>query len=120
MNFPTKKYSIIYADPPWEYKESGSGNRVVHSKYPTMSLYEIKNLPVKPISKDTHCVLMSPIQEHSKKPREIRDLIIKSVGDLPRIELFARQKVDGWDAWGNEVEYNLFNQETKAVANDHV
>jgi N6-adenosine-specific RNA methylase IME4 len=29
--------------------------------------------------------------------------IIELVGDLPRIELFARQKTEGWDAWGNEV-----------------
>jgi len=25
------------------------------------------------------------------------------MGDLPRIELFARQKTEGWDVWGNEV-----------------
>ena len=25
------------------------------------------------------------------------------LGDIPRIELFARQRVNGWDAWGNEV-----------------
>lgn len=24
--------------------------------------------------------------------------------DMPRIELFARQKTDGWDCWGNEVD----------------
>jgi len=24
--------------------------------------------------------------------------------DLPRIELFARQKTEGWDVWGNEVD----------------
>ena len=29
--------------------------------------------------------------------------VISLVGDLPKIELFARQKTDGWDAWGNEV-----------------
>lgn len=29
-----------------------------------------------------------------------------SLGDLPRIELFAREKVEGWDSWGNEVEQN--------------
>lgn len=44
-----------------------------------------------------------PIEQHSKKPDEFRNLIIELCGDLPRIELFARQKVDGWDAWGNEV-----------------
>ena len=40
---------------------------------------------------------------HSKKPEEIRVRIKEFCGDLPRIELFARQKTDGWDAWGNEV-----------------
>ena len=33
----------------------------------------------------------------------IRDKIIEMFGDLPRIELFARQKTEGWDVWGNEV-----------------
>jgi len=28
-------------------------------------------------------------------------------GNLPRIELFARRKVDGWDCWGNEVESDI-------------
>ena len=30
-------------------------------------------------------------------------MIINCSGDLPRIELFARQKTPGWDVWGNEV-----------------
>jgi Transcriptional activator, adenine-specific DNA methyltransferase len=46
---------------------------------------------------------VSTIREHSRKPDEIRDSIIELVGDLPRIELFARDKFDGWDCWGNEV-----------------
>ena len=29
------------------------------------------------------------------------------MGDLPRIELFARQQSPGWDVWGNEVESSL-------------
>ena len=44
-----------------------------------------------------------PVEQHSKKPNEFRNLIIELCGDLPRIELFARQKVNGWDCWGNEV-----------------
>lgn len=43
------------------------------------------------------------VEEHSKKPDEIRKKIITLIGDLPRIELFARQKTVGWDAWGDEV-----------------
>ena len=42
-------------------------------------------------------------REHSRKPDIVRTYITKMCGDLPRIELFARQKVQGWDTWGNEV-----------------
>lgn len=48
-------------------------------------------------------LVFAPRSKHSKKPDIVRDRIIELVGDLPRIELFARQKVDGWDSWGNEV-----------------
>ena len=47
--------------------------------------------------------MFSPLQEHSKKPDLVRNKIIELVGDMPRIELFARQPVAGWDCWGNEV-----------------
>lgn len=48
-----KKYNIIYADPPWEYKESGSGSRVVKSHYPTMEIEQIKKLPIPKIAEET-------------------------------------------------------------------
>lgn len=48
-----------------------------------------------------------PVQQHSKKPDEFRTLITNLVGDLPRIELFARNKTEGWDVWGNEVESDI-------------
>jgi len=40
---------------------------------------------------------------HSEKPADVRDRLVQLVGDVPRIELFARQRADGWDAWGNEI-----------------
>lgn len=46
-------------------------------------------------------------QRHSTKPQFARDLIIRTSGDLPRVELFARQKAIGWDSWGNEVESDI-------------
>ncbi len=61
----------------------------------------------KRVSSKVHQVIMSHIEEHSKKPAETRDRIVELMGDLPRIELFARQKVPGWDAWGNEVESDV-------------
>lgn len=52
---------------------------------------------------DVHQVLLSPIEQHSKKPDEIRNRIVQLMGDVPRVELFARQAPSGWDVWGNEV-----------------
>lgn len=58
-------------------------------------------------SASVHSVVYAPISVHSRKPKEIRTKILQLVGDLPRVELFARQKADGWDAWGNEVESDI-------------
>ena len=172
-----KKYNIIYADPPWSYKDKAlSGNRGACCKYPVMSIDDICKLPVsdiadkdcilfmwvtmpklneclkvikawgfeyktsaftwikknkksdslfmgmgrwtranaeicllatkgkiKRISASVHSVILSKIEEHSKKPNEARKRIVQLCGDIPRIELFARQYADGWDCWGNEV-----------------
>ena len=49
-------------------------------------------------------VVLSPLREHSRKPDEIRNSIVELLGDIPRIELFARQTVNGWDCWGNETK----------------
>lgn len=175
VKFPDKKYSVIYADPPWRYSDRGcNGNAESH--YPTMKIQDLKNLPVNKIA-DKDCVLflwatypmlkeaielieawgfkyktigfqwvkqnksgngfffglgrwtrgntepcliavngkpkridnsisqlvISPIGRHSAKPAEVRKRIVKLIGDVPRIELFAREKAEGWDAWGNEI-----------------
>ena len=63
----------------------------------------------KPIrfSKSVHQIIMSPVEQHSKKPDIVRHKIVELAGDLPRIELFARQKTPGWDVWGNEVDCDI-------------
>lgn len=178
--FPGKKYNIIYADPPWSYRDKRDkhpricGGAAVH--YPTMSLANIKALPVGDIAHHdcmlflwatfpnltealevisswgftyktlgfswiktnkkngqpffgighytkSNCevcllaikgkpkvesnfvssVVVAPRQGHSQKPAIVREKIIELCGDLPRIELFARERVLGWDCWGNEV-----------------
>lgn len=174
-----KKYSIIYADPPWTYKASGgkkSARGLAKQHYNTMSLEDIMMLPVqeivadncalflwttlpkipeaikvieawgfsyfsaafvwvkrgrtgkdavgmgywtranpeicllafkgrmKPQRHDIRQLLYAPARKHSEKPGEARDKIVQLVGDLPRIELFARQRAPGWDAWGDEVD----------------
>lgn len=174
-----KKYSIIYADPPWRYERNGVQG-AAEKHYPTMSIDELCRLPVSELSeKDSilflwatfpqlrealrvikawgfeyksvafvwlklnksgkgwfyglgfwtrgnseicliatkghpkrksnrvHQFIISPLRGHSQKPDEARDKIIELVGDLPRIELFAREKADGWDVWGNEVDCDI-------------
>lgn len=53
--------------------------------------------------------LIHPRGEHSEKPAEARNRIVRLLGDLPRAELFAREKPENWDNFGNEpgVNYNL-------------
>lgn len=60
---------------------------------------------------NVRALIQSQRQEHSKKPIEVKERIIELVGDLPRIELFAREKTHGFDVWGNEVacDINLNN-----------
>ena len=48
-------------------------------------------------------LIQTPIEGHSKKPAIVREKIVELMGDIPRIELFARQEIQGWDCWGNEV-----------------
>ena len=173
-----KKYNIIYADPPWNFKtysEKGKQKKSAECHYRCMNIDNIYDLPInqiaadncilflwvtfpllkqgletiekwgftyktigfnwikqnkksdslfwglgywtranseicllatkgkpKRISKSVHSVIISKIREHSRKPDEVRDKILELCGDMPRIELFARQSVDGWDCWGLE------------------
>lgn len=57
----------------------------------------------KVVSRSVRQVCDARIMEHSKKPEEIRNRIVELFGNVPRIELFARQRVPGWDAWGNQI-----------------
>lgn len=176
LEFPTKRYSVIYADPPWQYAAwSGKKTRTADSHYPVMSLAEIAALDVGSIARK-NCALFLwvtnpflPVAfmlfdawkftyktvafvwvktyvsgkfyfgmghstrsgaevcllamrgalqrksasvrqvrlahnvEHSRKPLEFGDDIVELYGNVKRIELFARSRVKGWDAWGNQV-----------------
>ena len=182
-----KKYDIIYADPPWAYRNMGNIQATANSHYSTMKQEDIEALPIGQLAKSNSILFMwatfpkmqealntikawgfeyktiafawqkltksnTPItfmgaytmksgielcllatkgkeahklvkkhnvraliqsqrQEHSKKPIEVKERIIELVGDLPRIELFAREKTHGFDVWGNEVacDINLNN-----------
>ncbi|MDD4989109.1 MAG: MT-A70 family methyltransferase [Candidatus Pacebacteria bacterium] len=59
------------------------------------------------VSNRVSSVVFAPRQEHSRKPDEVRERIVALCGNRPRIELFARERVFGWDAWGNEVKSDI-------------
>ncbi len=52
---------------------------------------------------DIHSVVEAKIRGHSQKPLLIYEHIERLVGEVPKIELFARDKREGWDTWGNQV-----------------
>jgi len=67
------------------------------------AIIAVKGKP-KRVSGGVRAVRTAKILAHSEKPAEFHDDIVKLCGDVPRIELFARRSVEGWDCWGNEVD----------------
>jgi N6-adenosine-specific RNA methylase IME4 len=49
-------------------------------------------------------VITAPVARHSSKPFVMHEMIEEMFPHLPRIELFARERFEGWDAWGNELQ----------------
>ncbi len=71
-----------------------------------MCLIATKGKP-KRINAGVRSVVQSEILAHSRKPNIFRKKIIELMGDLPRIELFAREQNEGFDVWGNQVENSI-------------
>jgi len=71
---------------------------------PEIVLLGTRGKGVPRISASIRNLQIHKIAEHSRKPNAIRKEIIKLYGDLPRIELFAREQREGFDVWGNETD----------------
>ena len=56
---------------------------------------------------NVHQIIEAPFEGHSKKPDETRKRIVELLGDVPRLEMFARQRAEGWDTWGNEAPEDM-------------
>lgn len=56
------------------------------------------------VNKGVRQVVSSTLRGHSQKPDLVRERIVDLFGDLPRLELFAREKIEGWQAVGNEID----------------
>lgn len=61
MNFPNKKYAVVYADPPWSYRQHGTGPKSrgnAEQHYHTMTVEDICALPVRQLAgggRDVRC-----------------------------------------------------------------
>jgi site-specific DNA-methyltransferase (adenine-specific) len=94
----------------WNKKEK-SGIQVCYCGMWTMKGTELcflatRNHPKK-VKNNVRQLVEAERKGHSIKPDEVRNRIVTLMGDLPRIELFARQKTEGWDVWGNEVKSDI-------------
>lgn len=61
----------------------------------------------KRVARNVKQIVVAPRRRHSAKPPEVRDRIVRLMGDVPRIELFARESTPGWHCWGHEVVGNI-------------
>ncbi len=62
---------------------------------------------VETLEQDDDRILYSPNEGHSTKPSEVRDRIVHLMGDVPRLEMFARTRVPGWDAFGDQIDSDV-------------
>lgn len=66
---------------------------------------------LRPVAKDErgkiHSVFTEQVKRHSQKPEIAYQIIERLYPEVDRLELFARNKRDGWDVWGNEVESDI-------------
>lgn len=64
-------------------------------------LLAVKGHP-KRVARNVKQLVVAERTVHSRKPPEVRNRIVELMGDVPRIELFAREAPEGWDIWGKE------------------
>lgn len=94
-------------------KKYASGSTCVNFAPHTLKSTEICLLGIKGSmgklkkSNNVRQLIEAERKEHSKKPNEARERINELYGDVPKIELFARMRSGGWDAWGNEVNNSI-------------
>jgi len=90
----------------WEKVNKGNGDTTKNPGYYTASNAELVLLgcrgSMRPEQPMIRQIVKGPRREHSRKPDEVRERIEQMYPAAKRIELFARQRVAGWDAWGLE------------------
>lgn len=81
-------------------------------------LFAVRGRPRR-VSASVRQFLEAPRGAHSAKPPEVRTRLVELMGDVKRIELFARERVEGWDAWGDEIpasgQCSVLSEESEAA-----
>ena len=71
-------------------------------------LYKGKLTPVaKEERGKIHSVFTEQVKRHSQKPQIAYEIIERLYPNTSKLEMYARNKRDGWDVWGNEVESDI-------------
>jgi N6-adenosine-specific RNA methylase IME4 len=100
--FEFRTFGFIWA------KTTRSGQPAIGMGYWTRAGAEVALLATrgkpKRVSRAVRQLILEPRREHSRKPDRIYHDIERLVGDVPKIELFARQRRPNWSAWGDEVD----------------
>lgn len=95
----------------WVKTSAKSGTPVIGMGYWTRQNAELCLVAKRGQPKREHkaisSIIIEPRRVHSQKPDRVRGDIVSICGNLPRIELFARQKYPGWDIWGNELTNDI-------------
>lgn len=104
-----KAWGFRYATTAFVWVKPSIGGRWHNGPgYYTASNAEVVILGVKgrmkPVRTMLDSVVCVPKTRHSEKPSEVRKRIEQMYPTGRKIELFARARFDGWDAWGNELE----------------
>lgn len=73
-----------------------------------LCLFGVRGRAMLPPRRDVPSVINAAKARHSEKPEAAFETF-ERVSPGPRLEVFARVKRAGWDAWGDEVEHNLFS-----------
>jgi N6-adenosine-specific RNA methylase IME4 len=93
MNLPNKKYSVIYADPPWQYankKTGGSMKSGASAQYPVMTIDDLKQLPIKDICNTDAVLFMWWV---NPMPQEASELVKAWGFELKNMNGFVWEKL---------------------------
>jgi len=97
----------------WDKKTNGGLGHWLRGCVEICLIGKKGNVP--PIRGQYPNIIRQKISSHSRKPDKLYE-IIESTHINPKIELFAREKREGWDAWGNQVPNHCQKLLTKVDA----